>query len=114
MWNLRPPSRVEIRRPRMKKNLSRRQFLAHSAGLAGASLGLGVGRQGSGETLLPEVRLGFIGAGDRGKHLLGAALRGASGAGVPAARITAVCDVSPRALKRGLEIAGGSSPPGAP
>jgi predicted dehydrogenase len=109
----------------VKPNLSRRQFLVQSAGIAGASLGIGVGAHAQGDG---EIRLGFIGAGDRGRHLLGAALRLPGGPTHPApggptypapqVRVTAICDVNPRHLKRGLEIAaaaaaraGGSAAP---
>jgi myo-inositol 2-dehydrogenase/D-chiro-inositol 1-dehydrogenase len=83
------------------RDLSRRQFLARSAGLAGASLGLGVscreltaaGHQGR------EVRLAFIGLGDRGGQLLGSALR------LPGARVVGVADVDPAHLRRAADVA---------
>jgi predicted dehydrogenase len=95
----------------LKKNLSRRQFLVQSAGLASASLGLGVGRTPAGE-LPSEVRVGIIGAGDRGRHLLGAAVRAPADGPGPRARVTAVCDPSPKSLRRGLDIASEGLPPG--
>ena len=82
-----------------KSDCSRRQFLVRSAGVAGASIGLGATQD------LPaaggEVRLGFVGLGDRGRQLLGAALA-ASGV-----RVVAFCDVDPRNLKRALDIVDG-------
>jgi predicted dehydrogenase len=86
----------------VKPDLSRRQFLVHSAGIAGASLGLGVGRPGSAGGTAEEIRVGFIGLGDRGRHLLGAALGAGGQAG--GIRIAALCDVNPKNLKRSLEI----------
>ncbi|HVR74037.1 MAG TPA: Gfo/Idh/MocA family oxidoreductase [Planctomycetota bacterium] len=89
----------------MKPNLSRRQFLVHSASFAGASLGLGVARPGRGEGAMTEMRIGFIGVGDRGKSLLGALLRNARDGRGPCARVVAIADVNPAHLKRALEIA---------
>jgi predicted dehydrogenase len=91
----------------LKPNLSRRQFLAHSAGIAGASLGLGIPRVGGSESG-GEIRLGFIGVGDRGRHLLGAA-RACSredprARGAPRVRVAAICDVSPQNTKRALDL----------
>jgi len=89
----------------MPSDFSRRQFLARSAGIAGASLGWGAGSSGSGGESLPEIRVGFIGLGDRGRHLLGALLRvGTAGAG-PRARVVGLCDVNPRHLKQALQLA---------
>ncbi len=92
----------------MKPDLSRRQFLAHSAGIAGASLGIGLPAVGAasvaGTPGGAEIRLGWIGLGDRGKHLLEAFLslqRSLEGA---KARVTALCDVNPQRLKRALEL----------
>jgi len=86
----------------ISKNLSRRQFLVHSASIAGASLGLRATRALKGDETESEVRLGFIGIGDRGRHLLGAALA------VNDVRIVGLCDVHPRRLKKGLDMVGGS------
>jgi len=86
----------------MKANLSRRQFLAQSAGIAGASLGIGLpsqARAGSGS----EVRLGLIGLGDRGRHLLEALRALPREHGAPCSRVTALCDVNPKHLRRALE-----------
>src|SRR5688572_30375679 len=83
-----------------RSDLSRRQFLARSAGLAGASLGLGVcGNEVAGATPGREVRLGFLGVGDRGTQLLAAALR------IPGARIAAIADVDPARLRRAADLA---------
>jgi predicted dehydrogenase len=84
-------------------DLSRRQFLVQSASLAGASLGLRATRAVEGAAVggpaaSTVVRLGFIGLGDRGRQLLGAAL------GTGRARAVALCDVDPRSLKRALDI----------
>lgn len=95
----------------MKPNLSRRQFLVHSAGIAGASLGLGVGLPAGADSLGPEIRVGFIGVGDRGRHLLGAALCAAEAASAGKIRVAAVCDSSPKNLKRACEIASGGGSP---
>jgi len=82
-------------------DLSRRQFLARSAGLASASLGLGVQAQeksaGSGES--SRIQLAFIGVGRRGTQLLGAALR------IPGVRIAAIADLNPAHLRRAGDIA---------
>lgn len=82
----------------MNSDFSRRQFLARSAGIAGASLGWGAG---SGGESLPEIRVGFIGLGDRGRHLLGALLR----VGAARVRVVGLCDVNPRHLKQALQLA---------
>jgi predicted dehydrogenase len=107
-------------RKTVKPNLSRRQFLAHSAGIAGASLGLGVGLPAGAESgmpstdqhLGPEIRAGFIGVGDRGRHLLGAALGAAGEGSAGRLRVAALCDTSPKNLKRASEIVAASG--GAP
>ena len=91
---------------RFTKDISRRQFLAQSAGIAGFGLGRMPPRSPG------EIRLGFIGLGDRGRHLLGSALRAT--ARRPGARVVAVCDVNPRNLKRALEIAEEASSAGLP
>src|SRR6266545_5729129 len=87
-----------------RSDLSRRQFLARSAGFAGASLGLGVcgqDRAGLGAPGSPgrEMRLGFLGVGDRGTQLLATALR------VPGVRIVALSDVDPAHLRRAADLA---------
>lgn len=84
-------------------NLSRREFLVQSASLAGASLGLKATRSLAAADPDPEVRLGFIGLGDRGRHLVGAALASKQ------ARVVALCDVHPRRLKNGLDLVGTNS-----
>lgn len=83
----------------MESDLSRRQFLAHSAGIASASLGLG-GRVAAESGRVEPVRLGIVGLGDRGRHLLGAALL----ADEARLEITALCDVHPQRLKRALDL----------
>ncbi|MEM7235529.1 MAG: Gfo/Idh/MocA family oxidoreductase [Planctomycetota bacterium] len=81
-------------------DLSRRQFLLRSATLAGASLGgnaltqAGEVGPGFGSS---ELRLGFIGLGDRGRQLLSAALAASR------VRIVTVCDIDPKRLKTTLE-----------
>jgi myo-inositol 2-dehydrogenase/D-chiro-inositol 1-dehydrogenase len=82
-------------------DLSRRQFLARSAGLAGASLGLGVCTRdsASGDPEGRPIGLGFIGVGDRGTQLLGSALR------LPGTRVLGIADVDPAHLKRGADVA---------
>jgi predicted dehydrogenase len=99
----------------MKPNLSRRQFLAHSASIAAAPLGIGVGRAalGEGAGARPVVRLGIIGAGDRGRQLLLAAQRAGSPGSGPEVRVAAVCDLHPRHLKQALELAGAGAASGA-
>src|SRR5678815_2118223 len=82
----------------LKPNLSRRQFLAHSAGLAGASLGIGMprpARQGA-----AEVRVGIIGLGDRGRTLLGALGSLQRDDAGPRVRVVAISDASVQALRR--------------
>ncbi len=94
----------------MKPDLSRRQFLAHSAGIAGVSLGLGGRVAADGADGGAPLRLGIVGLGDRGRHLLGAILRlepgleGTLGAGAPPVEIAAVCDVHPERLKKALDL----------
>src|SRR6185503_11785204 len=83
-----------------RPDLSRRQFLARSAGLAGASLGLGVcGPDLAAGVPGREVRLGFLGLGDRGTQLLATALR------IPGARIVGLSDVDPARLRRAADLA---------
>jgi len=79
-----------------RPDLSRRQFLAHSAGLASASLALGASREGG--VRGDAIRAGFVGLGDRGRRLLGATLA------TPGVRVVALCDVDPSRLKRALDI----------
>lgn len=80
-------------------DLSRRQFLAHSAGIAGVSIGLGVGTQEDARAAGDgEIRLGLVGAGDRGAQLLSVALR------APGVRVTAVADVAPQARLRARDV----------
>ncbi len=81
-----------------RPDLSRRQFLVHSASIAGASLGLSASRPARGGPADSQVRLGFIGLGDRGRRLLGAAL------GCESARVVGLCDVDPRKLKRAIDV----------
>ncbi len=87
-----------------KPNLSRRKFLVQSAGVAGASLGgvpLDVAAGLAGEGTLATSRklhLGFVGLGDRGRQLLGAALATGS------VQVVGLCDVDPKNLKRSLDI----------
>lgn len=88
-------------------DLSRREFLVHSAGVAGASMGLRATRAADSAGSETEVRLGFIGLGDRGRQLLGAALSCAN------ARVTALCDIDPAKLKRSMRIAQGREDEGA-
>jgi myo-inositol 2-dehydrogenase/D-chiro-inositol 1-dehydrogenase len=83
------------------RDLSRRQFLARSAGMAGASFGLGMPRTdgaASSEAARREVSIGLVGAGDRGTGLLGAAMR------VPGARIAAIADPDPGRLRQAADI----------
>ena len=81
-------------------DLSRRDFLVQSAGFAGASMGLSATRAADPAGVGSEVRLGFIGLGDRGRQLLGAALSSSK------ARVTALCDLDPAKLKRARHMAG--------
>lgn len=86
-------------------DLTRRDFLVHSAGFAGASLGLSATRASEAGGADSEVRLGFIGLGDRGRQLLGAALSSSK------ARVTALCDIDPAKLKRARQMAGAEDEP---
>jgi predicted dehydrogenase len=90
-------------RPARPSSLSRRQFLVRSAGLAGASFGLGVKAPAGVEAGQPgaEIRLGLIGAGERGTQLLTAALA------CPGFRVLAVADPLPAARLRAFDLAGG-------
>ena len=95
----------------MKKDYSRRQFLAHSAGIAGASIGFNSGAA-AGVPAAP-LRLGFVGVGDRGRHLLSAALRLESRRrrgelSLPALTVGAVCDVDPANLRRAIDAVSAS------
>jgi predicted dehydrogenase len=84
-----------------KSDYSRRQFLVRSASVAGVSIGLRTTGELAAASVTTEVRLGFVGLGDRGRQLLGAAL---ATSGV---RVVALCDVDPRNLKRALDIVDG-------
>src|SRR5262245_25403003 len=95
---------IDVMAPHL--DLSRRQFLARSAGLAGASLGLGGGaipvcghEVAAAGPSGREVRLGFLGVGDRGTQLLASALR------IPGARVAALADVDPARLRRAADLA---------
>jgi len=70
-------------------------------------MGLSATRAADSGACEAEVRLGFIGLGDRGRQLLGAALASTN------ARVTALCDIDPAKLKRSLQIARGSEGAGA-
>ena len=85
----------------MKSNLSRRQFLAQSASLAGASMGLAA--RGADGDDAPPLRLGFVGLGDRGLRLLRTTLDLVREGGP--CSVAAVCDVDPAKLRRGLDFA---------
>jgi len=87
----------------LKPDLSRRQFLVHSAGVAGA-LGLGGHRVHAGVGPDRSLRLGFIGLGDRGRHLLNALLRWQGDSADAKIEIRALCDVHPQRLKRCLTM----------
>src|ERR1041385_7601588 len=97
---MRPP-RGPHHRGMPRRDLSRRQFLARSAGLAGASLGIQVraGEGNAGAAPGEPVRLAIVGAGDRGTQLLGAVLR------IPGVRIAAIADPDPARLRRAADIA---------
>jgi len=88
-----------------KSNLSRRQFLAHSAGIAGVSMGLAPVGAGDGRAdgRLPSLGIGFIGVGDRGLQLLRTVCQ--IRATTPQIRVAAICDVDPKHLRRGLDFA---------
>ncbi len=83
------------------RDLSRRQFLARSAGLAGASIGLGVHARDPSlaESGKQPVRIGFVGLGDRGMQLLSLTLQ------LPGATVVALADVNPGHLKRAADLA---------
>ncbi len=87
------------------RDLSRRQFLARSAGIAGASIGLGVGAQETspGGSVVP-IRIGFVGLGDRGTQLLSTILQ------LPGVSVAALVDVNPGHLKRAADLARGHQP----
>jgi len=59
-----------------------------------------------------EVGVGFVGLGDRGRHLLGALLSIGADPSRPRPRVVALADVNPRNLKKGLDIAAGLAPAG--
>ncbi len=96
----------------MKPDLSRRQFLVHSAGIAGASLGLG-GRAGADPEHRGPLRLGIVGLGDRGRQLLGAVLRLGQDPDETPVEIAALCDVHPQRLKKALDLVAGGGGAGA-
>jgi predicted dehydrogenase len=87
-------------------DLSRREFLAHSANLAGASLGPLAARKAAAEGAPAQIRVGLIGLGDRGRHLLKIALD------LTNVRVAGLCDVHPGRLKRALDLARGHGPRG--
>ncbi len=104
--------------------LSRRQFLVQSAGVAGVGLGLS-NRSAADAGPIPRgtLRLGFIGLGDRGRYLLESVLRmesvpatGAIGDDAPRIEINALCDVNPQRLRGALDavdaVEAGSVRPG--
>ena len=76
----------------MTKKLKRRDFLAGVG--AGATTALSA-RSVSGAN--DQIRCGVIGVGGRGTHLLGLVLKTAG------VRVTAVCDIQPAHLQRGIE-----------
>jgi predicted dehydrogenase len=97
-------------RPAGEAHVTRREFLLRSAATAAAAAALGepasaaAARQGPPEP----VRLGVVGLGNRGTHLLRLAL------GVPGVQVKALCDLSEDNLARAAEIvlkAQGSEPP---
>ncbi len=80
-----------------QSDLSRRQFLVRSAGIAGASFGLGVSRGGAAHGAA-ELRVGFLGVGERGLQLLPAFL------GCEGVRAAAIADVAPPNRARALDV----------
>ncbi|MDH5804241.1 MAG: Gfo/Idh/MocA family oxidoreductase, partial [Gemmatimonadota bacterium] len=76
--------------------LDRREFIAGTAGVAAAVAGL-PGRSWA-KTNDGKVRLGFIGVGGRGTHLLELALRRSDTV------VNAVCDISEDALSRATDL----------
>ena len=83
------------RKSRLISDISRRQFLFRSAGIASASVGIGV-RAGAGDGT--ELRVGFVGVGERGMQLLSLALD------APAVRVVAIADASPQARLRARDV----------
>ena len=80
-------------------DLSRRQFLARSAGFAGASIGIATPGGAKGSRPGEEVRVSLVGAGDRGLQLLGALLRSGN------VRVAAIADPDPAHLRRAADLA---------
>ena len=89
-----------IQSPRKGTNsMNRRHFLIGSVAASAA-------RASTGET--GTVNTGFIGAGNRGSHLLKLTLD------EPAAKVAAVCDIKPDRLDRAATIAARDQPRSAP
>jgi predicted dehydrogenase len=87
---------------RSKEKVSRRNFLeATSLGAAGLLLTQGGPVLGLGRGANGTVNVGHIGAGGQGTSLL------RNLAQVPNAKITAMCDIFPPNLKKGVELSGG-------
>ena len=93
-------------------NYDRRKFLTHSTtvmgglALTGMGLPLGAMAQGSNNTA-KNIRLGFVGIGDRGSWHLSVVL------GIEGVEVAAVCDIDPAALyraKRWVEESGQPTP----
>lgn len=83
------------RKARLLSDISRRQFLVRSAGIASASMGIRA-RAGAGDGT--ELRVGFVGVGDRGMQLLSAALE------APGVRVVAIADALPEARLRARDV----------
>ncbi|MBI4325731.1 MAG: Gfo/Idh/MocA family oxidoreductase [Chloroflexi bacterium] len=81
-------------------DLNRRAFLKHS-GTAAAALGASLAAAPAvigGDSSTDKIRLGWIGTGGRGSHLMTLAMQN------PDVQIAAVCDPSDDRLKRALEL----------
>lgn len=92
------------RPPSESADFSRRDFLRSSAGLAGASLGVGVSAKESRTEISRPLRLGVLGLGKRGLQLLSCL------DSQPGVEIRALADPDPQSLARARKIVGASQP----
>ena len=83
----------------MHPNWNRRHFLKHSAAAALAA-------RAAAQQAAPPVRTAFIGAGNRGFHLLRNVVK------LDGVSIVAVCDTKPDRLDKALSAAGRDNPAG--
>ena len=95
-----------------KKILSRRRFIKSSTAAASVPL-IAAGLPASSLAAVQEsneaLRFAWIGVGGRGTSLLDRALRSVSTSNL---RVTAICDIDPKARDRGIQMCGAMKPDG--